>query len=158
MFDKFESEFLEGSFQFIDKPFDLDDFQNRVFLFVNDKLSGVVFHVLDRDALNSVISKLQPFQIVALHKEILNRCIVLAKQLSNKIYTRESVSSLFLKDRDYMKLVKCTFYEAYCRGNVCMKISPECMSQKLLKQIEIIVDLIDEIHDYYKRFELRKKL
>jgi CheY-like chemotaxis protein len=158
MFDKFETQFIEGSFQFIDKPFDLDEFQNRVFLFVNDKLSGVVFHVLDRYALDNIIKILEPYQILVLHREILNRCIVLAKQLTNKIYTRESITSLFLKDRDYMKLVKCTFDEAYCRGNVCMKISPRCMSQKLKKQIEIIVDLIDEIHDYYKRFELRKKL
>ncbi len=158
MFDKFEKQFIEGNFQFIDKPFDLDEFQNRVFLFMNEKLSGVIFHILDRNAMNNVISKLEPYQILALHREILNRCIFLAKELTNKIYTRESISALFLKDKDYMKSVSCQFDEIYCRGNVCLKISPKCMSNKLKKQIEIIVDLIEEIHDYYRRFELRKKL
>lgn len=158
MFDKFEKEFTDGNFQFIDKPFDLDDFQNRVFLFMNESLSGVIFHVLDRKSISSVISKLEPYQILALHREILNRCIFLAKELTKKVYTRDSISALFLKDKDYMKSVGCSFDEIYCRGNVCLKISPKCMVQKLKKQIEIIVDLIEEIHDYYKRFELRKKL
>jgi CheY-like chemotaxis protein len=158
MFDKFEKQFIEGNFQFIDKPFDLDEFQNRVFLFMNESLSDVVFHVLDKKALDSVISKLEPYQILALHREIINRCIFLAKELTNKIHTRESISALFLKDKDYMKSVGCKFDEIYCRGNVCLKISPKCMAHKLKKQIEIIVDLIEEIHDYYRRFELRKKL
>ena len=158
MFDKFEKQFIEGNFQFIDKPFDLDEFQNRVFLFMNESLSDVVFHVLDKKALDSVISKLEPYQILALHREIISRCIFLAKELTNKIHTRESISALFLKDKDYMKSVGCKFDEIYCRGNVCLKISPKCMAHKLKKQIEIIVDLIEEIHDYYRRFELRKKL
>jgi|GEM_PF-1246693 len=158
VFDKFEKEFTKGCFQFIDKPFDLDDFQNRVYLLLNDNLSGVVFHVLDRSALNNAISNLEPYQILVLHKEILSRCIFLAKQLINKLYTRESISALFLKNSDYMKIVGCTFDETYCRGNVCIKLAPKCMVQKLKKQIEIIVDLIEEIYDYYKRFELRKKI
>jgi CheY-like chemotaxis protein len=158
MFGKFEREFTEGIFQFIDKPFDLDDFQNRVFLFMNKKLSGVVFHVLDPLALERAISNLEPHQILVLHKEILNMCIILAKKLLDTNYTKETIISYFLKDRDYMKSVGCTFDEAYCRGNVCVKISPKCMVQKLKKQIEIIVDLIEEIHDHYKRFDLRRKL
>jgi CheY-like chemotaxis protein len=158
MFAKFEREFTEGIFQFIDKPFDLEDFQNRVFLFMNEKLSGVVFHVLDRQALERAISNLEPHQILILHREILNMCIRLSKKLLGNDYSKETISSYFLKDKDYMKSVGCTFDEAYCRGNVCVKISPKCMVQKLKKQIEIIIDLIDEIYDHYKRFELRRKL
>lgn len=158
MFDKFEREFTEGYFQFIDKPFELDDFQNRVFLFINDRLLGIKFNILDRHALNTTIENLEPYQILVIHREILNKCIILAKNLIDKTYTRDSISALFLKDKDYMKSVGCSFDEVYCRGNVCLKISPNCMVQKLKKQIEIIVDLIEEIHDYYKRFELRKKL
>ncbi|MDD3044455.1 MAG: response regulator [Candidatus Delongbacteria bacterium] len=158
MFDIFEKQFMEGYFQFIDKPFDLKDFQNRVFLFMNDKLSGIVFHVLDKKALERTVAQLEPYQILVLHGEILNRCIYLARELLGREYTRESISSYFLKDKDYMKRVNCKFDEVYCRGNFCIKIAPECMVQKLKKQIEIIVDLIEEIYDFYKRFELRKRL
>lgn len=158
MFDKFEKEFTEGNFQFIDKPFDLGDFQNRVFLFMEDKLSGVVFHVLDRPALKRAINNLEPYQLTVLHRELINMCISLSEHLLGLDYTRESISSYFLKNEDYMKSVGCTFDEAYCRGNVCVKISPKCMTNKLVKQIEIIVDLLEEIYDRYKRFEFRRTL
>ncbi len=158
MFDKFEKQFMEGYFQFIDKPFDLKEFQNRVFLFTNEKLSGIVFHVLDRKALERILARLEPYQILVLHGEILNRCIYLARELMGREYTRESISAYFLKNKVYMESVKCSFDEVYCRGNFCVKIEPRCMVQKLKKQIEIIVDLIEEIYDHYKRFELRKRL
>jgi CheY-like chemotaxis protein len=158
MFDKFEKEFTEGNFQFIDKPFDLEDFQNRVFLFMEDKLSGVIFHVLDRPALKRAVDNLEPYQLTVLHRELINKCISLSEHLLGLNYTRESISSYFLKDNDYMKIVGCAFDEAYCRGNFCVKISPNCLTNKLVKQIEIIVDLVEEIYDYYKRIEMRKKL
>ncbi|NOR44472.1 MAG: response regulator, partial [Candidatus Delongbacteria bacterium] len=41
MVAKFEKQFTEGYFQFIDKPFDLKDFQNRIYLFINDSLSNI---------------------------------------------------------------------------------------------------------------------
>jgi len=158
MFDLFEKQFMEGYFQFIDKPFDLKEFQNRVFLFTNEKLSGIMFHILDRKALERAVGKLEPYQILVLHNEILNRCIYLARELLNREYSREGISAYFLKDKDYMKTVGCSFDEVYCRGNFCIKIAPMCMVQKLKKQIEIIVDLIEEIYDHYKRFELRKRI
>ncbi len=158
MFEKFEKQFTEGTFQFIDKPFDLDEFCNRVFLFMRKGFSEVVFNVLDRYALNRAVSNLDPYHLTVFHKELLNKCIFLSNALLNLNYTRESISSFFLKDKDYMKKSGCTYEEAYCRGNVCVKISPECLVNKLKKQIEIIVDLIEEIYDRYKRFELRKLL
>ncbi len=158
MFDLFEKQFMEGYFQFIDKPFDLKEFQNRVFLFTNEKLSGIMFHILDRKALERAVVKLEPYQILVLHNEILNRCIYLARELLQREYSREGISAYFLKDKDYMRSVGCSFDEVYCRGNFCIKIAPKCMVQKLKKQIEIIVDLIEEIYDHYKRFELRKRL
>ncbi|MFO7810182.1 MAG: response regulator [Candidatus Delongbacteria bacterium] len=158
MFDKFEKQFIEGSFQFIDKPFDLEEFQNRVFLFMEDRLSDIIFHVLDRRSLKRAISDLEPYQLMVLHREILNKCIFIAKKLFDMDYTRESISSYFLKDKEYMKKVGCNFEEAYCRGNVCVKISPGCVTKKLIEQIEIIVDLIEEIYYRYKRFNLRKSI
>lgn len=158
MFDKFEKEFTEGNFQFIDKPFDLEDFQNRVFLFMEDKLSGVIFHVLDRPALKRAVDNLEPYQLTVLHRELINKCISLSEHLLGLNYTRESISSYFLKDNDYMKIVGCAFDEAYCRGHFCVKISPNCLTNKLVKQIEIIVDLLEEIYDRYKRFEFRRTL
>ena len=158
MLEKFEKQFTEGSFQFIDKPFDLDDFCNRVFLFMRKGFSEVVFNVLDRYALERAIANLDAYHLTVLHKELLNKCIFLSNTLLNLNYTRESISSFFLKDKDYMKKTGCNYDEAYCRGNVCVKISPECLTNKLKKQIEIIVDLTEEIYDRYKRFELRKLL
>ncbi|MBN2789719.1 MAG: response regulator [Candidatus Delongbacteria bacterium] len=150
MVAKFEKQFTEGYFQFIDKPFDLKDFQNRIYLFINDSLSNIKFNVLDKGALERTMSALEPYQLLVLHREILNRCIMLSGLLLKKQYERENITSLFLNNKDYMQKVGCNYDEVYCRGNVCVNINPKCMARKLKHQMEIMMGLINDIYEYYK--------
>lgn len=151
MVAKFEKQFTEGYFQFIDKPFDLKDFQNRIYLFMNDTLSDIKFNVLDKNALERTMSALEPYQLLVLHREILNRCMYLSEVLLKKKYERENITNLFLNNKDYMLSVGCDYDEVYCRGNVCVNISPDCMAKKLKHQMEIMMGLIEEIYQYYKK-------
>ncbi|MCK4980950.1 MAG: response regulator [Candidatus Delongbacteria bacterium] len=151
MVAKFEKQFTEGYFQFIDKPFDLKDFQNRIYLFINDSLSNIKFNVLDKSALGRTMNALEPYQLLVLHREILHRCIYLSEVLLKKKYERENITNLFLNNKDYMKSVGCDYDEVYCRGNVCVNLSPRCMAKKLKHQMEIMMGLIEEIYQYYKK-------
>ena len=77
----------------IDKPFDLKDFQNRVYLFINDSLSNIKFNVLDKSALERTMEALEPYQLLVLHREILNRCIYLSEVLLKKKYERANITN-----------------------------------------------------------------
>ncbi len=80
LIEKFPDEFEREIFQFIDKPFNITKFQNRIYLFKNKNISQLKINTLDLDELADKTKDLNEGQLFALHKNMWN--------LIHKLYQR----------------------------------------------------------------------
>ena len=155
LYEKFEDEFRRGNFQFIAKPFDMDYFQNHVYLFTNDELKNVRMDTLNKENVEEILHILTPYQLVALHTSIWDLCVHLFEELLNKQFDRKDLTSLMVPTSDYKYSVGCTYDDAYCRANICMASSPTCASNKLKGQIYVMLTVLGKIYNHYVESNLK---
>lgn len=149
LYEKFEEEFRRGNFQFITKPFDIDEFQNHIYLFSNEELQNIKMNTLDREHVESTLTILTPYQLVALHTTIWDLCVNLFDTLLNKQFDRKDLTSLMIPTSDYKYSVGCTYDDSYCRANICMASSPTCASNKLKGQVYVMITVLEKIFAHY---------
>lgn len=149
LYEKFEEEFRRGNFQFISKPFDIDEFQNYVYIFSNEDLQDIKMNTLNREQVDQILTQLTPYQLVALHTSIWDLCVHLFELLLNKQFDRKDLTSLMVPTSDYKHSVGCTYDDTYCRANICMATSPTCASKKLKGQVYVMISVLEKIYNHY---------
>ena len=148
--EKFEAQFETGNFQFVDKPFDIEEFQNKIYLFENTVLSKIKLYMLNQNQLDEVLQILTPYQLLGVHQAIWNLAITLFKKLLGENLKDDELSALMPSISDYMRSVGCTYDLEYCLDNSCILTSPNCVRKKLQAQIEVMVSILNRIYDHYQ--------
>ena len=147
--NKFEDEFSSGKYIFETKPLIMEKFIDQVYLMKNQDIANVKFELntLEFIDVRNLFNKLNIDQSVTLHKEIWNLTIKLFLDLLNKKFKRKDLYTLLEPTSVYLKRKGCDRDEVYCRGNECLKTSPNCVKEKLLTQLKVLSELLNKIYE-----------
>lgn len=146
VYNKFPEQFKSGKVQFVKKPVDVFDLQNRLYLFQNDKIAQISLNLLDDEQYEKTIKFLSPYQITALQREIWDQTFFIHYKLLEKELRKEDLTRNMMSTADYMHKMGCNYDLAFCQAKLCMQTSPVCASQKIKEQIDVIRDVLKDIY------------
>lgn len=147
--EKFPDEFAAGNFLFVPKPFEIDEFQNTVYLFENTHLQDITVNTLSLDEINKAVRLLNPYELYTLHTHLWDKCELLSELLLDKTFKKEDITTLFIPVEDYQSSVDCKKSPEECRIYNCLSTNPDCVAKKLRNQIKTIHTVLTDMYNYF---------
>ncbi|MBN1968646.1 MAG: response regulator [Candidatus Delongbacteria bacterium] len=135
IYDKFPSLFDNGSFEFLDKPVDVNYLINKTFLMLNPSYNKMVINTIERDEVKDLVRDLEFNVLIILYKEMRELFIDLSRRLLDKSLDQSSLDSILFPIKDYINEKGCKYDESFCRSNLCARVDEDCAREKISRYI-----------------------